>query len=286
VIFLPATLADNPHLDYDSYAATLSHLPNAERQRLLHGDWNIPNDGELFKRDWVTIIEPHQLPQKTLRVRYWDLAATEPGAGNPDPDYTVGLLLALDPDTGIYYIADIVRVRKPAGAVERTVLATAQRDGREVAIWIEQDGGGAGKALADRYTRHVLRGFNAHAERVTGHKFIRAQPVAAAAENGLLRLVRNQHTQAFLDELTSFPHGRHDDCVDALAGAHRHVSRLPRYPGRLSVPRRRIPTTAEMLRNRNRYLSHGDPVEHFAASHGIPIHDTRNIRLPRVNPKQ
>ena len=31
---------------------------------------------------------------------------------------------------------------------------------------IEQDAGGAGKALTDRYTRHLLRGYNARADRV------------------------------------------------------------------------------------------------------------------------
>ncbi len=40
-------------------------------------------------------IEPHQLPARTVTLRYWDLAASEPSAGYPDPDYTVGLLLEL-----------------------------------------------------------------------------------------------------------------------------------------------------------------------------------------------
>jgi hypothetical protein len=64
--------------------------------------------------------------------------------------------------------------------------------------------------------------------------------VAAAAENGLVKLVRNRHASAFLDEVTAFPHGRHDDCVDALAGAHSDVAR---YGGiaTLSVPRGQIP---------------------------------------------
>jgi predicted phage terminase large subunit-like protein len=88
------------------------------------------------------------------------------------------------------------------------------------AIGIEQEPGAAGLALGERYTRHLLRGYRVFAERVTGGKLIRAQPVAAAAENGLIKLVRGRHSEELLDELTAFPHGAHDDCVDALSGAH------------------------------------------------------------------
>lgn len=275
-VFLPSRLVDNPHIDHDVYASTLADLPPAERERLLHGNWNIPDDGELFQRAWFTIIEPHQRPEKTIKVRYWDLAASEPTAGNPDPDYTVGLLLELDLRTGIFYVADLVRVRQSAGAVEQLVVATAERDGREVAIVIEQDAGGAGKALTDHYIRDRLRGYNARADRVTGTKFVRAQPVAAAASNGLVRVVRSQHTQAFLDELSSFPHGRHDDCVDALAGAHQHISRQPRRPTRISVPRGRIPTSSEIVANTDR-LAHGhDPINDIATTNGAQIYQTRH----------
>lgn len=38
------------------------------------------------------------------------------------------------------------------------------------------------------------------------------------------------HNSEFLDELTAFPHTKHDDCVDALAGAHSYLSQT--NPGR------------------------------------------------------
>jgi hypothetical protein len=47
-VFLPSRLADNPHIEYNTYntyAATLAGLPPAERERLLSGDWEIPDDG-------------------------------------------------------------------------------------------------------------------------------------------------------------------------------------------------------------------------------------------------
>jgi phage terminase large subunit-like protein len=92
------------------------------------------------------------------------------------------------------------------------VAETAARDGKGVTIGIEQEPGAAGVALVERYKRQLLRGYAVYSQRATGSKDVRAQPVAAAAENGLLALVRGRHVDAFLDELSSFPHGAHDDC--------------------------------------------------------------------------
>lgn len=105
-------------------------------------------------------------------------------------------------------------------------------------------------ALTDRYTRHLLRGYRVVGERVTGAKDVRAQPVAAAAENGLLKVVRGRHVEEFLDELTAFPHAAHDDCFDALSGAHRQLA--DRGSGRLTtyVPRGRIPVRGATTRRR------------------------------------
>jgi len=160
-----------------------------------------------------------RFPEQTRAVRYWDLAGTEPNSANRDPDVTVGLRLDLHPKSGSFYITDIVRRRLGAGAVEQLVADTAQRDGRHVAVRIEQKPGGSGKALIERYQRHVLRGYTVSGRRVTGPKELRARPVVAAAENGMLKIVRGPNTNDFLDEVTAFPHGAHDDCVDALSGA-------------------------------------------------------------------
>ena len=235
-VFLPSRVSDNPHLDTAAYLDTLAELPTAERHRLVYGDWEIPDDGELFRREWFVLIERHQLPPDLRSaVRYWDLAATEPSASNRDPDWTVGLRLDWHRESGDHFITDLVRERKGPGAIEDLVRATAERDGRAVSVVIEQEPGAAGVQAAAHYTRRVLADFTAKAVRVTGPKLTRAMTVAAAAENGLVKIVRGRHTDAFLDELTAFPHGSHDDCVDALAGA---FSAIPRHEGAaiFSVP--------------------------------------------------
>jgi predicted phage terminase large subunit-like protein len=269
VVFLPSRLADNLYLERSEYEARLAELPLAERERLLHGDWEIPDDGELFQRSWFEQLDRSELPCGMRAVRFWDLAASEPGSANRDPDYTVGLRLELEPNSGSFYISDIIRERRAPGAVERLVAETAARDGREVMIGIEQEPGAAGLALGERFTRHVLRGYRVYAERVTGGKAIRAQPVAAAAENGLVKLVRGRHSEEFLDELTAFPHGAHDDCVDALSGAHNLLVRRSSGWMTSHLPRGRIP----VLYQRRSYGA-TDPHE-LAAALGATYYPSR-----------
>lgn len=261
-IFLPARMIDNPYIDRPAYLHSLAELPNSDRERLLRGDWEIADEGELFQRAWFEVIDANELPARTRAVRFWDLAGTEPGSASPDPDYTVGLRLELDTPSGTFYISHIARARRAPGAVERLVHETAQADGPTVSIYIEQEPGAAGVALVDRYKRHVLRGYSVYSRRATGAKEVRARPAAAAAENGLIKIVRGPHLLEFLDELCAFPNGPHDDCVDALAGAHAELSRGSRIL-RTSVPRGRLPG-----------------VVNGASSHGR-WPDSRAIRTPR-----
>ena len=218
-LFLPSRLADNPYLDQAEYEARLAELPLAERERLLHGDWEIPDDGELFQRAWFELLERHAVPAGMRAVRSWDLAGTEPSSANRDPDYTVGLRLDLHPASGTFYVTDIIRERKAPGAVERLVAATAARDGKDVAIGIEQEPGAAGVALVERYKRHLLRGYRVYGERVTGGKNVRAQPVAAAAENGLITIVRGRGLLPWYTARTLRPRDYHSPSPEDLAAA-------------------------------------------------------------------
>jgi len=86
------------------------------------------------------------------------------------------------------------------------------------AIWVEQEGGSGGKESAEGTIRR-LAGYNVRAERVTGSKLVRAQPFAAQVEAGNVALVKGGWVSDYLNELTAFPKGVHDDLVDASSGA-------------------------------------------------------------------
>lgn len=214
-IFISAKLDDNPHLDKEEYRQSLQELSPLEREQLLHGDWEVKADGNKFKRHWFTVVEDY--PREGGRfVRYWDLAATEPKAGK-DPDWTAGCLMM--EKGGEYWIIDIVRDRTTPKGVEKLIYNTAMQDSREVPVHMEQEPGSSGVGVIDHYQRNVLKGFAFYADKVSGSKEVRANPVSSAAEAGNVYLVRGTWVNSFLDEATSFPQGSHDDMVDAVSGA-------------------------------------------------------------------
>jgi len=213
-IFIPAGLADNPHLDQDTYKQSLMALDPVTREQLLNGDWDIEVQGNMFRRHWFDPIPAVHLDAK--KVRYWDLAATM-DSGDNDPDYTVGLKMGyID---GKYTIEDIRRARLEPAEVERLIKNTAEMDGKKCRVYMEQEPGSAGKALIDHYARRVLHGFRFEGIKTTGSKIVRAQPVSAASEQGQIRILKAGWNTPFFEEIELFPNGVHDDMVDALSGA-------------------------------------------------------------------
>jgi phage terminase large subunit-like protein len=56
--FVPALLADNPHLHMQEYIGNLMHLPAVTRARLLQGDWSVVEDA-IIKGDWLRYYDLH-----------------------------------------------------------------------------------------------------------------------------------------------------------------------------------------------------------------------------------
>lgn len=211
VPFIPASRADNPALDHDSYSKALDQLDPVTRAQLRDGDWSIRPDTGLFQRDWFEVVG--EAPADADRVRYWDLAASEAKDAD-DPDYTAGVKLAMK--DGVYYVEDVRHVRLTPQRVEKLVAQTAAIDGPEVRIGMEEEPGASGKGVTDYYRRHVLRGYAFDGIRSTGSKYTRALPVVSAAEAGNVKLVRGPWIAELLDELETLE--GHDDQQDALSG--------------------------------------------------------------------
>lgn len=219
--FIPARLRDNPYIDQEEYEKSLNELDYITRAQLLYGDWIINPESKLFQREWFEIVDDY--PRGTRKVRWWDLAATEPKKGK-DPDYTVGCLMT--EKDGIFYIIDVKRVRKSPLGVEKLIKQTAELDTTEVEIFMEQEPGSSGVSEIDRYAREILKGFYFTGIKTTGSKVLRAKPLSSAAEHGNVKLVRGTWNEAFLSEFENFPGGAHDDQVDAASGAHEQLSKI------------------------------------------------------------
>lgn len=183
-------------------------------------------EGGMFKRHWFKIVDA--LPSNIVkRVRRWDLAASLPKPGG-DPDWTAGVKMATDNKN--YYIEDVVRFRELGFRVRSHIKTMAISDTRKCHIVVPQDPGQAGKAQAASIIAENA-GYIIKAERETGDKATRAEPLAAQTEAGNVYLLRGPWNEAFIDELCSFPQG-HDDQFDAGAGAFNYLAgkKLPHIP--------------------------------------------------------
>lgn len=219
-VFIPALLSDNPSLDQASYEENLQHLSPTDRERLLAGDWDVTEQGEMFERWWFKTMKPMPLPGRT--VRFWDNAATANGG-----DWTVGTKVRLT-DDGRWIIEDVVRGQWSSLQKEQVIRATAQKDGSATPIRMEQEPGSAGVDVIDNYRRKVLVGYAFDGIRSSGGKDERAMPMASAAEAGNVYLFDAPWNKAWLDEFNVFPKGNNDDQVDSACGALNYLAFAPR----------------------------------------------------------
>ncbi|GLB58667.1 phage terminase large subunit [Cytobacillus sp. NCCP-133] len=220
-LFIPSRLEDNPHIDKEDYEKQLAELPPLEREQLRNGNWDIQPQGTMFDRTWFKVVEV--APNDLIQVfRFWDLAATEDNGKN-DPDWTAGAKIGKSKN-GDYYILDLQKVRGTPQTVQDLVKQTAILDGKEVPIYMEQEGGSGGKNTIDFYRRYVLDGYAFYGIRATGSKEARAVPFSSTAEAGNVYLVRGTWINDFLNEIHSFPQGTHDDQVDAVVGGFNQLN--------------------------------------------------------------
>lgn len=228
IIYIPASMDDNPHLDKESYEEGLAELDPVTRARLRDGVWEVRRKGNMFKRGWFEIVDSP--PPYRRRLRFWDMASTDPTKSkrkrSNDPDYTVGFLLS--EAKGIYYIEDIVRVRKTPAATEEIQRKTAVSDGYNTRIREEQEPGSSGDFTISKKGRDIFKGYDYKGIRSTGSKILRAGAVSAAAERGDIKVVRGcRNIEDFFNEAESFPGGVHDDLVDGLSGAYNALREIP-----------------------------------------------------------
>lgn len=235
-IFISAGIDDNPHLDAEQYKEALNELDPITRAQLLDGNWEIKQSGNMFVRGWYTLVPIHSVPPVVRRVRFWDMASTDPSKrknkkDKREPDWTVGLKLCSC--QGMYWIEDIARFQKKPAEIEAIIKATAAMDGHNCAIRMEQEPGSSGEISIDHYARNVLDGYNFLGVTSTGSKAQRAEIASSASQLGRILIVDScRNILEFFDEIEVFPYGAKDDMVDAFSGAITYF----RAPVVLSAP--------------------------------------------------
>lgn len=220
---------ENPFLPSDFEAITRSQYTSEHARQELDGEFLDPA-GSLMRSSWFKLVSAP--PAKFDRiVRFWDFAATEADLSTknkPDgPDYTVGILMGRV--GALYYVLDMQRVRASPQQVLQLVRWTAELDGVNIPVRVEEEPGSAGKSVVSMYIRE-LAGYDVKGEKPTGDKVTRANPFAAQAEAGNVLVVRNTTwNPAFLAECGAFPLAPHDDIVDASSGAFRYITAKKKF---------------------------------------------------------
>ena len=217
--FIPAKLSDNQILmrEDPGYEANLMAMSLVDRERLLHGNWNIrASSGLMFRREWFPLIDA--IPAGWVSViRFWDRAATEPNATNPDPDWTRGLKLYKYPD-GTWVVADLKSERANPGRIMELIKNVASHDGVGVRIMAQQDPGSAGVEEMQRFTRE-LNGYPVIARTIRASKENRAHAVSAQCLAGNVKVLKADWNDELFTELEAFPNpSAHDDICDCLSG--------------------------------------------------------------------
>lgn len=169
----------------------------------------------MFNRADIEILE-HPADPNSVRVRAWDLAASISGKR------TAGVLLAKTPDPYTYVVEDVVKGKWLPGDRDKIIRHTAEMDGKNIAIRIEQEPGSGGISQVHSIVSS-LPGWKVEGVRVTGDKVTRADPLAAQSGIGRLKIIRADWNSDFLQELESFPQGAYADQVDALGLAFNYL---------------------------------------------------------------
>jgi|WetSurMetagenome_2_1015567.scaffolds.fasta_scaffold00049_63 predicted phage terminase large subunit-like protein len=186
--------------------------------------------GVLGDRSWFIGKTITELPTEVFkRVRYWDLAASEKkitGKKTNDPDSTVGTRMSISKDYPFLIEHQVTR-QILWHDIKQLIVQTAVEDGRETIIYVEQEPGSGGKnQVAEIASLSELAGYTVigHLPREQGDKVMRAQAWFSRAAMGLVYMVVGDWNIDFLNQLSSFPAGRHDDRIDSISGAFANLN--------------------------------------------------------------
>lgn len=167
-------------------------------------------------------------------VRSYDLAGTSKQTKPTDKhDWTRGVLICTDGEK--IYILNVVSHKGTVDQNAKLICKTAESDGHQVVITVPIDPGHAGEAYVD-YLQNVpeLGGYSLHPIRPTGNKQLRAAGFASFLNVGKVVIVADEEDEdkwnmGLLEELASFPFGRHDDQVDCLSDAFTYLHAIMKY---------------------------------------------------------
>jgi predicted phage terminase large subunit-like protein len=227
-VYIPSRLTDNPFLmaDPDYVKRIRGSGPSWLVRAMLLGDWNIAIAGKIFLREWWRYFDgvpqdtarPHEYAAQKLGVytivQSWDFAARAKETNDRSVCTTWGCT------TRGWLLLDVWAGRLTFPDLKRQAEALAEK-WQCYEVLVEDASSGIG--IVDELKRETLLAVKPI--RPVGGKYERALAVTALVEQGLVLLPRvAPWLSDFLDEVCAFPEGAHDDIVDSLSQALRHLA--------------------------------------------------------------
>jgi predicted phage terminase large subunit-like protein len=168
-----------------------------------------PPGGGMFKVDHFQFLSVRPEGRTIVHtIRAWDKAGTADGGA-----YTAGVKMSKLMN-GSFLVEDVKRGRWSSNERERIIKETAEADGLNVEIWLEQEPGSSGLESAQGTIRN-LAGFVCKAKTATGDKPTRADPFSVQVNVGNVSLMTGLWNHAYLEELRFFPYSTFKDQTDA-----------------------------------------------------------------------
>ena len=177
----------------------------------LYQQQPVATEGQIFKREWWKYYRDAPAFQRI--VQSWDTAFQ----AKKESDYSVGTTWGVTA-TG-YYLLNVWRARVEFPELKRQVIAQAAQF-KPAAVIIEDKA--SGQSLIQELKRETA--LPILAIKVDSDKIARAQAATPVIEAGKVFLPESAPWLAdYLDELSSFAAGAHDDAVDSTTQALNHL---------------------------------------------------------------
>jgi predicted phage terminase large subunit-like protein len=182
----------------------------------------VPMGGGMVKTAWLLHYEQHELPDKFDQViQSWDTANSESELS----DYSVCTTWGIKEKR--IYLVDVFRQRMNYPDLKRTVRAK-WGEYKPSAILIEDKA--SGTQLIQELIQEGI--YAVKGCKPEGDKVMRLHAQTATIENGFVRLPATAPWLAdYINELTTFPKGKHDDQVDSTSQALSWIKQEGQEPG-------------------------------------------------------
>ena len=165
--------------------------------------------GNVANVDGLKFIDINDIPKSVELMRAWDLAITD----KQKSDFTAGCLAGYDKKTGNFYIAHIAKKKQNWFGIKSTIIQYAEQEGNRIGVEAV-----SGFRSAYEEIRQALHGKTQVRYSVPReNKMIRANGWISRIDSGKVFLAKGLWNAEFIDELSVFPDGRHDDQVDAVS---------------------------------------------------------------------